>query len=234
MKLAAAAFLLAAAPLLSADAAGMDGWYGGLELGVAMSPKLTIKGLDNDFADSKKCDGFPVVALGRDNPDSAPDSPECATDRGNDWASTFDGGTGVLSGLVLGYHFKDFRIEGEYFYRTAGHDQETVPSIGGKIYGEEQDIIPYNKLGDIHSHNIFVNAYYDIPIEAKLRPYVGAGAGWSRVNLDYAARFTRISNGTTTVAIETFSNGVFGYQLIAGVDYPLGDRVTLGLKVPLG
>ena len=45
MKLAAAAFLLAAAPLLSADAAAMDGWYGGMELGVAISPGYRVNRL---------------------------------------------------------------------------------------------------------------------------------------------------------------------------------------------
>ncbi len=231
MKLAAAAFLLAAAPLLSADAAEMDGWYGGLELGVAMSPGITISGQDNDFqADSRVCDGF----FGGDPNDAA------CSERGNTWGNQFNGAAGVLSGLALGYHFRDFRIEGEYFYRAAAYDERKEPTVGGetiaKLTGEA--ITGSGHLGGLTSNNLFINAYYDIPLGAKtkFRPYVGAGAGWSRVSLDYSVYFARAITlgpplaGTTTVAGEVVSDDMFGYQLIAGVDYPLGDRVTLGLK----
>ncbi len=230
MKLAAAAFLLAAAPLLSADAAEMDGWYGGMELGVAMSPGIALTGYDNDYVNSGTCDGF----LGGD-----PSADGCS-ERGNDWANKFDGAAGVLSGLALGYHFRDFRIEGEYFFRTAAYDDENEPSFTGvtNLKAFREVITAAVRVGSLTSNNLFINAYYDIPLGAKtkFRPYVGAGAGWSRVSLDYSANFTRSTNlegplaGTATVAKETLSDDMFGYQLIAGVDYPLGDRVTLGLK----
>ena len=48
MTLGAVVFSMATMPFLVANAAGMDGWYGGLELGMAMSPEIAISGQDND------------------------------------------------------------------------------------------------------------------------------------------------------------------------------------------
>ena len=232
MTLGAVVFSLATMPFLVANAAAMDGWYGGLELGMAMSPEITISGQDNDFSGSSNvCDGF----IGGD-----PGLPACAG-RGNTWENTFDGGTGILSGLTLGYRLGSIRIEGEYFHRTASHDDENTPIIGGLSEEKLNELgVGINSsvhLGDLASHNFFVNAYYDLPIGTKFRPYVGAGAGFSSISIDYAANFTRSVDqdppvaGTTTVAKETFSDNVFGYQLLAGVDYLLNDRITLGLKL---
>ncbi len=230
MKLGAVALFLATMPLLSANAAESDGWYGGLELGLAISPEVTLSGQDNDFLSSSACDGF----LGGD-----PSNAGCST-RGNGWKNAFDGAAGVLSGLALGYRFRDFRIEGEYFYRTTAHDDENESSFDGvtNLKAFREVITSSARLGGLGSHNIFVNGYYDIPIpiDTKFTPYVGVGFGWSHVSLDYSANFTRSTElegplaGTATVAKEMFSDDVFGYQLIGGVDYPLRDRVTLGLK----
>lgn len=252
VKLGAAAFLLATMPLLSANAAESDsanaaefnGWYGGLELGVALSPGVTISGQDNDFASSSMCDGFhggnPSGAdCSRPGGDVGVFSGRRRT--GDNWENVFDGAAGVLSGLSLGYRWGAFRLEGEYFHRTAAHDEENEPTVEGQSLSKitNEAIISSAHLGSLASHNIFINGYYDLPLRAaktKLRPYIGAGAGSSLVLLDYSANFTRSINlegplaGTTTVAKETFSDNVFGYQLIAGADYPLDDRVTIGLK----
>ncbi len=232
MTLGAVVFSLATMPFLVANAAGMDGWYGGLELGMAMSPEITISGQDNDFqGSSNACDGF----IGGD-----PGHSGCAA-RGNTWENAFDGGTGILSGLTFGYRLGSIRIEGEYFYRTAGYDHENTPTIAGLSEEKLNELgVGINSsvhLGDLASHSLFFNVYYDIPIGTKFRPYVGAGAGYSSISFAYAANFTRSVDldppvaGTTTVAKETFSDDGFSYQLLAGVDYLLNDRVTLGLKL---
>ena len=57
MKLGATALFLVTTPLPAANAAELDGWYGGLELGGAMFPEVSISGRDNDFEDSVACDG---------------------------------------------------------------------------------------------------------------------------------------------------------------------------------
>ena len=237
MTLGAVAFFLATMPFLVANVGAMDGgtdgWYGGLELGMAMSPEIAMSGEDNDFQGaSSVCDGF----IGGD-----PGHADCVA-RGNTWKNTFDGGVGILSGLTLGYRLGSIRIEGEYFHRTASHDDENTPIIAGLSEEKLNELgVGINSsvhLGDLASHNFFVNAYYDLPVGAKFRPYVGAGAGVSNVSIDYAARFTRSGEerlgraaSTTTVAHERFSDQLFGYQLLAGVDYLLSDRITLGLKL---
>ena len=237
MTLGAVLFSMATMPFLFANAAAMDGWYGGLELGMAMSREIAISGQDNDFeGPSNVCDGFL---------EGDPGHSDCAA-RGNTWDNTFDGGVGILSGLTLGYRLGSIRIEGEYFHRTAFHDDENTPTLGGASEEKLNELgVGINssvRLGDLASHNVFLNAYYDIPIGTpigtKFRPYVGAGAGFSSISIDYAARFSRSADqrlgraaSTTTVAHERLSDQVFGYQLLGGVDYLLNDRITLGLKL---
>ena len=233
MTLGAVVFFLATMPFLVAHAAAMNGWYGSLELGLTRSPEVTLSQNDNDFESSAKCDGFFVDPTGAD----------CSA-RGNYWKNTFGGVAGGLSGLGVGYRLGNIRIEAEYFYHIAGYDEQNEPEFGFGLLSKvtNEAITASVKFSSLASHNVFLNAYYDLPIGTKFRPYVGAGVGRSRVSFEYSANFTRSVNlqnddgtrsplaGSATVEKETLSEDVFGYQLIAGIDYLLSDRVSLGLK----
>ena len=232
-KVALAILLLAATPTWAA--AERNGFYVGMELGIALSPDVSISGQDNDFkGSSTTCDGF----IGGD-----PSLPACA-DRGNVWSNDFGGANGVLAGAALGYRFGGFRFEGEYFHRDHGYDEENEPSLGGvspdkisELIGADGAFDASVKIGGLTSHNFFLNVYRDFPVGPDFTFYVGAGAGWSNAALDYSARFTRAPiaangavAGTTTVANETFEDTLMGWQVLLGVDYPFSERVSMGLK----
>lgn len=216
-------------PFAPTEASEPNGWYAGLELGATISPSVKLSGRDNDFLDSAACDGY---FEGDRN------AAGCS-ERGNGWANDFDGAAGILTGLAMGHRLGDFRIEGEYFYRATAYDDENESSFDSvtDIKAFREAIAASARLGSLSSHSVFINGYYDIPADTKFRPYVGAGLGWARVSLDYSASFTRSVQlegplaGSTTVAKETFSDNLFGYQLIGGMDYLLTEQIALGLKL---
>ena len=108
------------------------------------------------------------------------------------------------------------------------------------------------------SHNFFANLYYDYHSDSKFTPYVGFGVGFAQVSLDFYNRWTRNSDpdliptfdkadaegqelanrerlnqqlaGTTSIGRAKLSDTLFGYQVIAGVDYQVSEPVSIGLK----
>ncbi len=229
--------------LISGQALAKDGWYMAMDLGVAVEPGLDTRTSDNDFP--TLCDQFI-------DPNAV-----CTTLSNEKWTNKFDGGTGVLAGLALGYRWRNFRIEGEYFYRNATHDNASEPSFGGVNLKTLEEISESEEaIDDVLSHNFFTNLYYDFTSDSKWTPYLGVGVGFAQVSLDYFSRFTRssdpgdistfdnvggISNadrdalngrlaGTTTIGRSKLSDTLFGYQAIAGVDYRISEPVTIGLK----
>ena len=189
----------------------------------------------------------PAVA-GADSDADCPRSP-------SSWFHNFDGGTGVLAGMALGYRLGSFRIEGEYFYRGTTYDDMANTMIGGEQVNQdksEQEVeINDGGIDDVLSHNFFANLYYDYHSDSKFTPYVGFGVGVAQVSLDYFDRWKRNDDsgaiktfdgyqnaaelnqtlaGTTTIARAKLSDTLFGYQAIAGVDYQVSDPVTIGLK----
>ena len=173
MTLGAVLLSMATMPFLFANAAAMDGWYGGLELGMAMSRGIAISGQDNDFeGPSNVCDGFIEGDPGR---------PDCAA-RGNRWDNAFDGGVGILSGLTLGYRLGSIRIEGEYFHRTAFHDDENTPTLGGvseeKLNELGVGINSSVRLGDLASHNVLPQRLLRHPHRHEVSAVCGSGSGF--------------------------------------------------------
>ena len=219
-----------------------DGFYLGMDLGIAVAPGMGINGMDTDTA-STRCDGHIDPSM------SEVRAGDC--DIGNDWMHTddFDGGIGVLAGLGLGYRLGNFRVEGEYFFRNTGHDSErdaVITGVGVLKDLEEIDSAA-GKLNNVLSHNFFANLYYDFNSDSKFTPYLGFGVGVARVSFDYNSRFQRRNAvdvietfndlelrkqvaGTTTVGSAMLTDTLFGYQAIAGVDYHVSDPVTIGLK----
>ena len=176
-----------------------------------------------------------------------------------------DGGTGILAGAALGYRLGDFRIEGEYFYRTTTHDGRSDTRIPGTdtttTDKSEQELqIADGGVDDVLSHNFFANLYYDFNTDSRFTPYVGAGVGVAQVSMDFFSRWQRNGDpdkiktfndtkkrtfdlldnerdrlhrrlaGTTTIADRKLTDTLFGYQILAGVDYRVSDPVSIGLK----
>ena len=247
----------------SAPVLAKDGFYLGMDLGVAVASGLDVDAWDNDV--STRCDGF-INNDGSGNhvvPPLAGDCEQASRDAGF-WTQQFDGGTGILAGTTLGYRMGSFRAEAEYFYRGTTYDDldDTIDFVtpsgttvfqGGKT-DQELSIIE-GGVDDVLSHNFFANLYYDYRSDSKFTPYAGVGVGFARVSLDFFNRWGRnpdpdaISTfdnttgtdeqkdmlhrrlaGTTTIGRAKLSDTLFGYQVLAGVDYQVSEPVSIGLK----
>ncbi len=113
---------------------------------------------------------------------------------------TFDGG--FLGTLAVGYDFAGpFRAEGEYGWVKNDLDQLTY----NNSYGHFRE-------GDLKIQSLMVNGYYDVDTGSKWVPFIGAGIGWAKVDLN-------------TPALPLGDNdNVFAYQFMAGVTYVIDDR----------
>ncbi len=118
----------------------------------------------------------------------------------NDYDKTSIGHTlGVTAGYT-GLAGLPIRAEVEYIYRNNEYDKQTSTELIGAKLSEFQPEFggaAYGRLGDIQSHNVFANVYYDIKTDSKFTPYVGAGVGWSRTKADLLHFFQRNDSGDT-------------------------------------
>ena len=233
-----------------------DGLYMGMDVGVAVAPEMDVQtgGLD-DWSTSgsdTRCDATI-------NPERL-EAAHCTNDP-SPWGpakESFDGGSGILAGLALGYRLGSFRVEGEYFYRNAYYDSTATPIFDGgwnpndyPEYGLGDASAPNveDAVDDVLSHNFFANLYYDYRSDSKFTPYVGFGIGLARVSVAYRTRWQRSTDpdkitvfkdagkalneklaGSVTHDRARMSDTLFGYQALAGVDYQVSEPLTIGLK----
>ena len=230
-----------------------DGFYLGMDLGVAVAPEMDVQtgGLD-DWADpdigqsGTRCDKTI-------NPDGLQTDveglcPEDGVPRAwGPFPASFDGGSGILAGLAVGYRLGSFRVEGEYFYRGTNYDSTDNPYPEG--IGDGYDYIE-DAVDDVLSHNFFANLYYDYRSDSKLTPYLGIGIGLAKVSVAYRTLWQRSRDldqievfgpgpgkelneeirGALTFDRARMSDTLFGYQALAGVDYQVSEPLTVGLK----
>ncbi len=122
---------------------------------------------------------------------------------------------GPLAGAAVGFHLPlNFRLEGEFSYRTNGFD----------------DIGALKLDGDVDSYTFTTNAFYDfrlteIGVRSTAVPYIGLGVGYSIVDINdpqIAGAFE----------FEDDSDGVFMGQVMAGLGMDLSDHwnVRLGYR----
>ena len=237
-------------------ARAQDGWYMGMDLGVAVAPGIDVAtgGLDDWSsslgASSVRCD----VTL---NPERIQVEPGVCSDTPQPWGpleESFDGGAGILAGMVLGYRVRNLRIDGEYFYRSTTHDSTAIPY--GPNYDPTTDPtldMVQDAVDDVMSHSVFANLYYDFRSESKLTPYVGIGIGFADTSVEYRTLWHRTNIlgpdnmifepagvreealnrsllGTNTIDRARLSDTLIGWQAIAGLDYQVSAPVTLGVK----
>lgn len=104
--------------------------------------------------------------------------------------------------VKAGVNLYDFRLEGEFGYKSADVDEFTDASGSFNI----RDV-------DVTVLSFMANGYYDFRTNTRLKPYVGAGIGFLNFEVDDSGSR---SDDTT-----------FGYQFTAGVSVPIDRFLSL-------
>ena len=246
------ALLLAVCALCPSAAARAEaGFYLSGELGPHVARGIGLRSGDDDRP--SRCDEFV-------NPRYA-ELDGCTTaDRGDgavdDWQSGFGSTWGVLAGTAVGYRFLDrFRIEMEYLYREARPDETaSILDPSGtaftRTFGSE---LPQasERIGSLRSHNLFLNAYFELPNTSRFTPFVGVGPGVGFADMDYGALWVRSPDpgtlasvrglpnetevrrnlaGTVSRAEDRLHDTLYGYQVLFGVDYSLTPSFSVELR----
>ena len=113
---------------------------------------------------------------------------------------TYD--TGFVGSLAAGYDFASpMRIEVEFMRQKNDLDRLSYDNV----YGNFDE-------GDLTTKSFLFNGFYDIDTGSPWTPFVGAGIGWSKLDLD-------------TPAFDVSDNDdVFTYQFIGGVAYAFNEQ----------
>jgi len=113
----------------------------------------------------------------------------------------FDTGWGIDG--RIGHHMNNaFRTELEFGYESANTNQSGMK-------------------GRLSNFDIMANGILDIPTQSSFTPYIGVGAGGARIEAD-----------VTAPPIPRFDDAgwTFAYQGLAGADWHLAPRTTLGVR----
>ena len=234
-----------------------DGLYMGMDLGVAVAPDMDVStgGFDDWTTDAAPND-FPGVLCDQTIFGDVQTPPGACGDDPAAWGpanESFDGGSGILAGLAVGYRLGSFRVEGEYFYRGARYGSTAEPNFDGWVPSDSTQYLDgvEDAVDNLMSHNVFANLYYDYRTDSKFTPYAGFGIGFAQVSVQYRTRWHRNPNGDEIDVIQqphgdpalnqrlagllsndeaTMSDTLFGYQALAGLDYQVSEPLTIGLK----
>lgn len=151
------------------------------------------------------------------------------------WKTDFDNGDAYS--LALGWQHEHFRIELEYAYSDSDVDTHTGVSAAGLdlsaidagvlIAGNVGDLgvsvadLVADGRGEIENTLFFINGYYDFANNTAFTPYVGAGIGYSNVDVTYRPSGVGVINS---------DDDVFVYQLMVGIAYKVTDPVDVTLN----
>lgn len=143
-----------------------------------------------------------------------------------------DPDTGFVIGGAIGTNLSNWatglRVELEASYRRN--------DIGGTWF-RDADIPPTSDTtaglidGNMSTFAILANAWYEIDVGSKVRPYVGGGVGWARTRHE-AAFIETTDDGTpdSDVRGTAFSeNSGFAWQLGLGLNYQVAPDVDVGI-----
>ena len=242
-------------------------FYVGADVGLADARTLASKVTGR--SNPTRCDGMMYSDATR--PSMAIDNdPACRdVDPRKKWNSRFDAGSGLAAGLHAGYVHDRFRFELEFMHVEPGSASypiitaSTHPGLASKDREWSESPPPYEWISGFRIRQYFVNVFYEFESGSKWTPYVGLGAGWARVRMQYHRHLLRKSveegylnvapdvpqaqrgygwdedswlewrqnaAGTTSDMDTKLADTLFGFQLLAGLEYALTDSASIGLK----
>lgn len=144
-----------------------------------------------------------------------PDDIEYEID-GVDSFAEVDHDLGFDIGGVVGYDFGIFRLEGEGAWKKA--DVDTVLNTSTTGTGA------FDGEGDLQIFSAMVNGLLDFGSDSGVNFYIGGGAGYAEVQTEY----NTLGTGGDFIVNQDYDE--FAYQGIAGLRFPVSDRVDLGVK----
>lgn len=117
--------------------------------------------------------------------------------------------SGQVYGGAAGYRWHNIRLEGEFVFQE--NDYDKIQNSSGTYV---------NAKGSISNQSLLLNGYYDFLNESRFTPFVGAGLGASKVEINdlLATGWSKPLNRDDTV---------LGYQLSAGVAAALSESYQL-------
>ena len=117
---------------------------------------------------------------------------------------------GFFVHVAPGYDFGNFRLESEFAYQINNVDKINtsinIPGVGSSSASEEVN-------GDATNLSLLFNGYYDFLEGSAFRPYITAGVGVARVNVQLLA--------------EDADDSTFAYQAGVGLSYDMSEYVAL-------
>jgi len=148
----------------------------------------------------------------------------------NEIEGDLDGAGGVSFGtdspfqysLGIGKEFDDWRLEFNYSATTVSNDSITVTAPGQNPVTE--NINPDIET-DIKSYMLF--GYKDFPSDSKFSTYLGAGLGFSTVEMAEANPIV----GGANVPTPAIDEELFTFGLKGGVEYQVSDNTSLYAEV---
>ena len=244
---AALAFL----PDAASAQADRDGIYVGLQLGAAVPGALTSN--RTYVSHPTRCDTLLYP------PSVSPpvDDPACRDGRPGMTSTELVPGAGPAAGAMIGYATGGLRFEVEYLNAAPGSAESPIGSttstaLQSKTSEWSTEQPPFEWVGEYKVHQVFANVLYDFRNGSRWTPFAGAGIGWAAVDLNYYLQFLRkpeveylqiefdpdwpdvakrAAAGTASILDTYAGDSVFGYQLLAGIDYALSEHTSLGVAL---
>lgn len=228
-----------------------NGFYVGLQFGVA--DPFPVQ-LDRTYVSHPtRCDELlypPSVSPPLGDPACSDYMPRTASNE-------FNPGNGPTGGFMMGYATGRLRFEMEYLNTSLGSAESLVGGSTNTVLQTKSsewsvDYPPSERIGDYTIRQMFANVYYDFPNRTRWTPFIGAGVGWASTEFNYYLQFIRkpvaeylqlefdpdwpeeakrAAAGTASILDTDPSENIFGYQVLAGLDYELSERMTVGFTV---
>jgi len=119
--------------------------------------------------------------------------------------------SGFVAGLGLGYQYND-NLAAEIAWEFRSNDSSVILPNGTEFSD-----------GNYASNTFFLNGMYYFDSSTQWQPYLGAGLAWIQeidIDLEGGGR-----------ALSYSADGEFGFQLFAGLDYDLSDRLAVAAEL---
>ena len=224
-------------------------WYFGVDVGIARAGGLSQSA--SGIRTPTRCDPWLYVGTGF----QAPSDAGCLPEEGRWWWSNLTPEVGFTGGLRVGRAFGRIRVEAEVLHRRHGGDRTFVSAGGQDLAAPGADsqwnplAPPSASIADFRATQAFLNAYWDFRNASRVTPFAGVGVGWAWIGFDFNSLWIRktvaqgyldiryatdwpeaakrAAAGTISLVDKTIAGRQFGWQVPAGVDFAVTDRVSL-------